>query len=117
MLMQKIPNTTYLTKKTRLNTKITKIGNEIPSITSLVTTDTFYTEVTDIENKIPDTSGFVKKTDYDAKIKEFVDKLLNHDKCITIPEFNNCSSAIFDEKLKQVHFVTRDDIAHLIKNT
>ena len=53
----KIPDTSYLVKKTDCNTKITEIEGKIPSITDLATK----TALTAIENKIPSVSSLVKK--------------------------------------------------------
>ena len=47
------------------------------------------------------TSNLVKKADYDTKIK-VEDKICNHDKYMTINDFNKFLGTIFDEKLKQV---------------
>ena len=56
-----------------------------------------------MENKIPSVSSLVKKTDYDTKISELEKKLTdhNHDKYITIPEFNTLAASIFNARLAQ----------------
>ena len=47
------------------------------------------------------TSNLVKKADYDTTIK-VEDKICNHDKYMTINDFNKFLGTIFDQKLKQV---------------
>ena len=57
----------------------------------------------------------LKKADYDTKIKEIVDKIRNHDKCITTQEFNKSKADNFDAKLKQAILTIKDDIPDFIK--
>ena len=51
------------------------------------------------------------KTDCDTKITEIETKLTDrdHDKYITIPEFNNLTAAVFDIRLKQANVVAKTD--------
>ena len=67
----KIPDISNLATKS--NTKINEVKNEIPSITGLATTSA----LTAVENKIPSISNLVKKTDYDAKVEEVENKMIN----------------------------------------
>ena len=91
-LENKIPDTGGPVKKTDYNTKITEIEGKIPDVSSLATK----TALTTVENKIPDVSSLVKKTDYNTKITEIENKLNNHnhDKYITIPEFNTLAADV-----------------------
>ena len=59
--------------------------------------------LTAVENKIPDISSLVKKADYDTKITEIERKLIdhNHDKYITILEFNTLAADVFNARLVQ----------------
>ena len=57
----------------------------------------------------------LKKADYDTKIKEIVDKIRNHDKCITTQEFNKLKADNFDAKLKQAILTIKDDIPDFVK--
>ena len=57
----------------------------------------------------------LKKADYDTKIKEIVDKICNHDKCITTQEFNKLKADNFDAKLKQAILTIKDDIPDFLK--
>ena len=52
--------------------------------------------------KIPSLSSIVKKADYDTKITEIEKKLIdhNHDKYITLPEFNTLAADVFNARLK-----------------
>ena len=52
---------------------------------------------------------WLKKKDYDAKIKEIENKIINHhhDKYVTIPEFNTLTVDVFNARLSQANFVTK----------
>ena len=65
------------------------------------------TALTTVENKIPIVSNSVKETDYNTKITEIENKLINHnpDKSITTPEFNTLT-AVFNARLAQANLVT-----------
>ena len=67
------------------------------------------TALNTVENKIPSVSNLVKKKDYDAKIKEIENKIINHhhDKYVTIPEFNTLTVDVFNARLSQANFVTK----------
>ena len=66
----------------------------MPSITGLATNSA----LTAIENKIPNVSSLVKKT---IKIRDIENKVNdhNHDKYITIPEFNILVARAFNARL------------------
>ena len=67
------------------------------------------TALNTVENKISSVSNLVKKKDYDAKIKEIENKIINHhhDKYVTIPEFNTLTVDVFNARLSQANFVTK----------
>ena len=96
-LENKIPDTSGLVKNTDYNIKIAEIEGKIPDVSNLATK----TALTTVENKIPDVSSLVKKTDYNTKITEIENKLNNHnhDKYITIPEFNTLAADVFNVRL------------------
>ena len=102
---KKILDTSKLTKKTDLKAKITEIEGKIPSITGLATNSA----LTAVENKIPDVNSLVKKTDYDTKICKIEKKVSDkdHDKYITIPEFNILPARAFNARLAQANLVTK----------
>ena len=86
-------------------TKLTELENKIPDISNLATK----TALTIVENKIPDVSNLIKKTDYNTKITEIENKLTdhNHDKYITIPEFNTLAADVFNARLARANLVTK----------
>ena len=104
---KEIPDTSELAKKTDLNSKITEIENRIPSITGLATNSA----LTAVENKIPYVSSLLKKTDYDAKVSDIENKVNdhNHEKYITIPEFNTLAARVFNARLAQANLVTKTE--------
>ena len=64
--------------------------------------------MTAVENKIPDVSTLFKKTDYDAKISYIENKVTNHDhdKYITVSEFNKLTTGNFAARLGQADLLT-----------
>ena len=84
-----IPDITNVATNTTLNAKINEVKNEVPNITNL---DTNNTAVTAAENKIPD-----------------------HSKYITTPEFKKVTAEHFTIRLKQANLATNGDIADFIK--
>ena len=90
-----------MVKKIDHSSTITEIEGKIPSISGLANNSA----LTAAENKIPNVSSLVTKTDYNTKINEIENKINNHnhDKYITIPEFNNLTSGVFTASLhKQI---------------
>ena len=65
--------------------------------------------MTTVENKIPSISNLVKKTDYDRKVGEIEKKLTdhNHDKYITITEFNKLTTDAFNARIAQANLVKK----------
>ena len=63
------------------------------------------------------TSELVLKTDYKTKIKEIEDKIPDHDKYITISEFNKLTKENFDEKSQKENLASKNYIADFIKKT
>ena len=59
--------------------------------------------------KIPNTSGLVTATVLSTKISEVENKIPNHDKYVTIPEFNTLTAEKFTARLKQPNLVTKTD--------
>ena len=105
----KIPDITNLAASTTLNAKINEVKGEIPSITNLATTTVF----TAVKNKIPNVSNLVKELTITQKINEIENKIIDHDhdKYITIPEFNNLTSKNVAARLVQVNSTRKNDIA------
>ena len=91
-LEKKNPDVTDFVKKTKLTE-----SEKNPDVSSLATKNA----LTAVENEIPDTSSLVKKTNYDTKISELENKISdhNHNKYITIPEFNTLAADIFNARI------------------
>ena len=88
------------------------VKEEIPNITNLATT----AALTAVENKIPNVNNLVKKTDYNTKISETENKIAtDHDKYITIQEFNKLAAENFTARLKQANLASKNDIANFVK--
>ena len=134
----KLPDIIKLATNTTPNAKLNEIKNEMHSITNLTTNTTFNaktkwvkkilninnfattTALTAFENKIPNVSNLVKKTGYKTKISEIENTIItdhDHDKYITIQDFNKLTSENFTVRLKQVNFQSKNDIANFIKKT
>ena len=92
-LENKIPDSSSLVKKTNYDAKIADIEGKTPDVSNLAPK----TALTTVGNKIPSVISLVKKTDYDTKVTEIENKLNNHnhDKCISIPEFNTLLMLMF----------------------
>ena len=73
--------------------------------------------MTAVENKIPNVSNLVTKTDYNTKISEIEGKTNNHnhDKYITIPEFNRLTTENFKARLKQANLISKSDLDSELK--
>ena len=64
-----------------------------------------------------DISGLVINADCIPKIEEIEKAIPNHDKYITIPEFNKFTKENFGERLKQANLSSKNDIAGFVKKT
>ena len=118
MLLQvpEIPCFTNLATKATLNAKINALKNKILKNTNLAAT----IALTAVENKIPNGSNLVKKVNYNTKISEIENKIItdhDHDKYITIQEFNTLTSENFAARLKQAELATKIEIVDLVKKT
>ena len=87
--------------------KVTKLENEIPDVNNVA----IKTALRVVENKIPSVSNLVKKTNYETKISELEKKLTdhNHDKYVTIPEFNTSAANVFNARLAKANLITKTD--------
>ena len=87
--------------------KLAELENTVPDISNLATK----TALTAVENKIPDLSGLVKKTNYNTKIAETENKLIdhNHHKYIKTPDFNTLAADVFNKRLTQANLITKTD--------
>ena len=63
-----------------------------------------------------DTSDLVKKADCITKIVEIEEKILDHNKYVTIPRFNKLTTKDnFAKRLKQTNSVSKNNIAEFVK--
>ena len=76
------------------------------------------TALTTVENKIPDISSLVKKADYDTKVTEIENKLVdhNHDKYIDTSNFNTLATNFFNARLAQANLITNTDFDAKLSN-
>ena len=67
--------------------------------------------MTTVENKIPNVSNLVKKTDYNRKITEIGNKIIdqNHEKDTTTLEFNKLTTENVKARLKQADLVIKTE--------
>ena len=74
--------------------------------------------LTAVENKVPNISSLVKKTDYNTKVTEIENRLIDHNrgKYITTPEFNRLTAENFAARLKQANLVTKTDFDDKLKS-
>ena len=112
-LVAKVNNieTSDFVLKTKYNTDKTELEKKIPDTSFLVKKTNYNTKITELENKIPDISNLVNKTNYNTKITETENKLNshNHDKYITIPEFNTLAADVFNARLAQANLIPKTD--------
>ena len=83
-----IIDTDGFTKKTYYNSAINDIKGDIPSVTCLATN----TALNRFKNKIPGISDLAKKTNYDAKTKDFESKYF------TSSDYNTFTNSILEAK-------------------
>ena len=65
--------------------------------------------MSEVENKIPDNRSLVATTVPNKKINEVENKLLNHAKLITNPEFHKLTAESFAARIKQANLVNTTD--------
>ena len=91
-----IPDITNLATKTTLNTGINEFKNEILSITNLVTNASLNARITEIKNEIPSITNLATT----AALAAVENKIPDHSKYITTPEFNRLTAKSFTLRLK-----------------
>ena len=109
----KIPHITNLATNTALNAKINEVKNEIFSITNLPATADLDAKINDVKNKIPNITNLATNTALIA----VENKIPDHSKYITTPEFNKLRAENFTARLKQATLETKGDIADFVKKT
>ena len=108
----KIPSITNLATTNALNAKLNEVWDKIPNIINLAPN----TVLAAVGSKIPNVSNLVKKTDYNTQIGETKKKITdhNHDKYITIPEFNKLTAENLSLRLAQANLAGKNNIAALV---
>ena len=108
-LENKIPNLIDFIKKA----KLAKLENKIPDISYLTTK----AALTTVENKIH-VNNLVKKTDYNTKVAEIENKLINHNhgKYIDTQEFNKLAADAFNARLVQAKSIIKTEFDSKLSN-
>ena len=107
----KIPDITNLATNTILNAKLNEVKNEIPTVTNLVTNVSLNAKINGVKNEISCIINLATTTALTA----VQNKIPDHSKHITIPEFSKLTAENFTVRLKQANLATKDDIADFVK--
>ena len=62
-----------------------------------------------VDNKMPNLNGLVSTTVLNAKISWVENKIPNHDKYITTPEYDKLAAENFTARIKQTNLLTKTD--------
>ena len=96
--------------------KVISLEKKAPDATTLIHINQYNTDkrnlekkIGDVQNKIPNTRNLVTTTVLNTKISVAENKISNHDKYVTIPEFNNLTVENFGARLEQANLVTKTD--------
>ena len=103
----------YVLKKDICNAKIKDIEDKIPDITNLVTNASFNAKKYEVKNEAPSITNLATTTAFTA----VENKIPDHSKYITTPEFNKVTANNFASRLAQVNLASKTDIANLVKKT
>ena len=100
-----LPTSTFNSKITEIEGKITTVDNEIPDISGLVSkisisTLSIKTELNNVLNKIPDITGYVKLNDYCSEITKI--KNDNITKAALTSQLNNLKSQHIADEVKKI---------------
>ena len=110
-----IPTITNLATATAFNAIINEVKNKISNITNLATT----AALTIVEDKILNVTNLVKKNCYNTKNSKFENKIAtdhNHDKYITIQEFNKLTVVNFTARLAQANSKSKIDTGNTVQH-
>ena len=95
--------TNDIVKKDVYNAKIINIENEIPDITNLAKNATVNAKINEVKNEIPSVTNLATE-----------DKIPDHSKCITTPEFNKLTTENFTARLAETNLASKNDIANFV---
>ena len=107
----KISDFTNLATNTALNFKINEVKNKIPSNTNLATSAALNAKINEVKNKIPNITNLATTTVPTA----LENRILDHSKYITTPEFNRLTEENFAARLAQINLASKNDIANFVK--
>ena len=97
-----------LNTNTNLNAKINEVKNGIPSITKLARIPAFTAKINEVKNKKPNISNLAICTAFTL----VENKIHDHNKYITTPEFNKLTTKNFATKLAQTNYANKIDIVY-----
>ena len=103
-----IPDIVNLATNTSFNAKINEVKNEIPSITNLATTSALNAKMNEAKNKIQSIINLATTTVLTA----VENKIADHSKYITTPEFNKLTAEHFAARLAQANLASKSDIVN-----
>ena len=102
--------TNDIVKKDVYNAKIINIENEIPDITNLAKNATVNAKINEVKNEIPSVTNLATTID----LTPAEDKIPDHSKCITTPEFNKLTTENFTARLAETNLASKNDIANFV---
>ena len=105
-IVDQIPN---LVTYTTFNPKINKVNKEVPGTANLATTASLNAKINEIKTKIPNVTNLA------TALTAVENKIPNHDKYITTPEFNTLAAQNYTSRLAQANLASKNDIANLVK--
>ena len=109
----KIPDITNLATNATLNSRIKEVRNEMPKITNLATSTALNDKINEVENKIPNITNLATTT----AVTALENKIPDHSKYVTTPEFNKITAESFTARLAQANLASKNDIANFLKKT
>ena len=110
----KIPDITNLATNATLNSRIKEVRNEMPKITNLATSTALNDKINEVENKIPNITNLATTT---TAVTAVENKIPDHSKYVTTPEFNKITAESFTARLAQANLASKNDIANFLKKT
>ena len=106
----KIPDNTDLATNTTLNAKINNVKNEIPRITNLLTSASLNAKMNEVKNKIPNIANSATNT----ALTVVENKIPDHSKYITTPEFKKLTAENVTSRLKQANLASKGGISDFV---
>ena len=95
----------------KIISKIKDIEDKLPNIVNLATNTTLNGKINEVENKIPNTTNLTTT----PALTAVGNKIPDHSKYITTPEFNKLVAENFAVRLAQANLASKNDIANFLK--